>query len=490
MIAVGLVQVLILLFALSRAKGLAIMIGPEGVGVIGAVDQLVVTLTQISAFGIPFTAMKFMSAAHSDSEDAFKDSFTAFARLLLIISVSVLTIGFAVTSVAPSVLQIFAGYQDVVLIALLTVPPTMITLLMSHTLAAAQKPKGAALYALAFTGSITIAGLLGVWFGGLPGQYFGVAAAGSIVIVLTMIWLGRSLGLSLWRRNVSIRQQLSIRPKAISTSMTAYFGLVTFACTMLAVRYAVINHMGEAAAGLLQSALSLALSVGSILATLNGLYLAPSLNRNEPIETKFANAVRFSNRIALLMVAGAVPVALFPALTLSLLYTDAFIPAAVALVLCLVWQAMFQLMNVYSQLLIGIDRPIGATLGFAVMAGSTTVLAFLLVGSWGILAAPMALIAGTLAATVSMIVLLVSKAGMPLPLAVLGRFVVVAVAIGMAAFLFDGSRAVPGFAGVMLRIGYAGLAYALVFATFRNDEDINAFLTGTISAFRAPFRRR
>ena len=75
MITVGLIQLVILVFALLRSKGLAVMLGPEGVGIIGAMDQLVVTVTQISAFGIPFTAMKFMSAAHSTDQQAFRSCF-------------------------------------------------------------------------------------------------------------------------------------------------------------------------------------------------------------------------------------------------------------------------------------------------------------------------------------------------------------------------------------------------------------------------------
>lgn len=476
MIAVGLIQLVILVFALLRAKGLAVMLGPEGVGIIGTMDQLVVTLSQIAVFGIPFAAMKFMSAAHSTGEDAFRNCYVAFARIMLGLSAAVTALGIAVTLFVPGLLSGFAEYREVVLVAMLTVPPTMMTLLLAHTLAAAQMPRRAAFYNLGFAASMALAGLAGAWLAGIRGFYIGAAGAGGLTVVVVMIWMARRMGLSVLRPGVSIRRELTRRPNVVRTALSASLALVAFSSTMLIVRYAVIDTLGEASTGLLQAALALALSVGSILATMNGLYLAPSLNRTDPNDVKFRKATRFASRVALLLVAGAVPAALLPALGLAILFTPAFVPAAMTLILCLAWQAAFQLKTVYLQLLVGVERPLatgGAALITLAVAGTSV---FALVGSWGILAAPTALILGETLAIAFMVARLVRVAGMPVPWGVLARFLWVGAMIGGAGLLFDPAVILPGPADFALRLCYGVAALLLTWITMPADLTLGASL--------------
>ena len=465
MITVGMIQLVILIFALLRAKGLAVMLGPEGVGIIGAVDQLVITLTQLAAFGIPFTAMKFMSAAHSTSEDAFRSCFTAFARIMLGLSAVVTLLGIAVTLLVPGLLSGFADYREIVLVALLSVPPTMMTLLLAHTLAAAQMPRSAAIYNLGFAASIAVFGLVGAWLAGIRGFYIGAAGAGGLTILVVMIWMTRNMGLSVLRPGVSIRHELTLRPNVIRTAISASLALVAFSGAMLIVRYAVIDTLGEATTGLLQAALALALSAGSILAAMNGLYFAPSLNRTDPDVVKFRKATRFGSRVALLLVAGAVPAALLPALGLTILFTTAFVPAAMTLILCLIWQCSFQLKTVYLQLLIGVERPLAASLAALIALAVTSIAVFALVGRWGILAAPAALIFGEVVAIAFMVARLVRVSGMPVPWAVAARFLWAGVAIGGAGLVFDPAVILPGPLDFALRLGYGVAALLVIWMT-------------------------
>lgn len=474
MIAVGLIQLVILVFALLRAKGLAVMLGPEGVGIIGTLDQLVVTLSQIAAFGIPFAAMKFLSAAHSTSQKAFRDCFTAFARIMLGLSAAVTLLGIAVVLFAPGLLSGFAEYRAVVLVAMLSVPPTMMTLLLAHTLAAAQMPRRAAFYNLGFAASMALAGLAGAWLAGTRGFYIGAAAAGGLTIVVVMVWMSRRMGLSALRPGVSIRHEMTHRPNVGRTALSASLVLVAFSCTMLVVRYAVIDALGEAPMGLLQAALALALSLGSILTTMNGLYLSPSLNRTDPDDAKFRKATRFASRVALLLVAGAVPGALFPALGLTILFTTAFVPAAMTLILCLVWQCAFQLRTVYLQLLVGVERPLAAAMAALIAMAATCVGVFVLVGHWGILAAPAALILGEVLAIAYMVARLVRGVGMPVPWVVLARFLWAAAAISGAGLAFDLAVILPGPADFALRLGYGVAALLLTWITMPTDLTLRA----------------
>ncbi len=470
MITVGMIQLLILAFALMRAKGLAVMLGPEGVGIIGTMDQLIMTLTQIAAFGIPFAAMKFMSAAHSTSTEAFRNSYTAFARIMLGLSASVTILGIAVSLFLPDLLSGISEYREVVIVAMLSVPPTMMTILLAHTLAAAQMPRSAALYNLGFAASMAIAGLAGAWFAGIRGFYIAAAGAGGLTILVVMIWMTRKMGLSVLRRGVSIRHELTLRPNVVRTALSASLALVAFSGTMLIVRYAIIDRLGEEPTGLLQAALSLALSVGSILATMNGLYLAPSLNRTDPDDMKFRKANRFASRVALLLVAGAVPAALLPALGLTILFTSAFVPAAMTLILCLIWQCTFQLKTVYLQLLIGVERPLAAGLASLIALAAVSGSVFVLVGPLELLAAPVSLILGEALAIVYM------AARMPLPWAVLTRFVWAGIAIGGAGLLFDPTVVLPGPGDFALRVCYGIGALLLTWTTMPADLTLGASL--------------
>ncbi len=474
MIAVGLIQLVILVFALVRAKALAVMLGPEGMGIIGTMDQLVVTLTQIAAFGIPFAAMKSMSAAHSTSQDAFRNSYTAFARIMLGLSVLATVLGIAVAEFAPGLLNGIAEYREIVRVAMLSVPPTMMTILIAHTLAAAQMPRSAAIYNLGFAASMALTGLVGAWLAGIWGFYIGAAAAGGLTVVVMMIWMTRRIGLSVLRPGISIRHELTLRPNVGRTALSASLSLVAFSGTMLIVRYAIIEALGEAPTGLLQAALSLALSVGSILATMNGLYLAPSLNRTETEDVKFSKATRFSSRVALLLVAGAVPAALLPSLGLAILFTTAFVPAAMALILCLIWQCAFQLKTVYLQLLIGIDRPLAAGTASLLSMAVTSACVFILVRPLGILAGPAALIAGEAVAIAFMVARLVRVARMPVPWAVLARFIWAGVAIGGAGLVFDPTVILPGPADFVLRLCYGVVAVLVIWMTMPADLTLDA----------------
>tara|TARA_R110002051_G_scaffold146786_2_gene219553 strand:+ start:28456 stop:29913 length:1458 start_codon:yes stop_codon:yes gene_type:complete len=465
MIAIGLIQIAILLFSLLRAKGLALMLGPEGVGVIGTMDQLVVTVTQVAAFGIPIAAMKFMSAAHSTGQDAFRDCYAAFVRIIIGLALLVTALGITVLLFAPDVLPALADHSEVLVASLLSVPPMMLTILIAHTLASAQMARTAAIYNLCFVSGVAMAGLTGAWFSGLEGFYYGAAAAGATTVLCGMAWLWRSLGLSVLRRGVSIRKELTMRPKVFSTALTASISLVSLSATMLLIRYVVLDRLGEEQTGYLQAAIALALSIGSVLGTINALQLAPSMNRSQPNAERFQLAADFANRVALLMVAGAVPLALFPGLGLTVLFSSEFIPASMALILCLIWQVGHQLRATCLQLLIGTDHPLSGALASVLALGVTIGTLSLLVGSLGILAAPAALIAGDIIAIILMLARLTTSVAMPVPWEVLARFIATSAAILTAGLLFDPGILLPDIAGLAMRLLYMMGAFGLIWIT-------------------------
>ena len=384
LILIGAAQVLILLVGLGRAKALAVLAGPSGLGVIATIDQLIVTLTQFGALGLPYTALKFMSAAHSRSADAFRGAYAAYMRVMIVLALATALGVFVLFSLRPGVFGAEAArYGSEIQFALLGVAPIMVTFLLAQTFAAAQKPVQAALFNLASVGALAVAAVAGLIMTNLAGLYAATAATGFVIAAGAIIYLQKAENLSLFSAGASIRRELASDPNVVNTAMSVYVTLVGYAACLLVVRYALFDTVGEAATGLLQSALAAALSFGAVISAMVNLSLAPALNRDGSDAAKIATANVFAGKILLLLFLGAIPVALFPRTVLTLLYTGEFAPAAMALTLCIVWQCSHQIMAVYQQLLVGLNQvrymAFCAVAGFA-LSGA---LAFILVPAMG-----------------------------------------------------------------------------------------------------------
>lgn len=470
LILIGAAQVLILLVGLGRAKALAVLAGPSGLGVIATIDQLIVTLTQFGALGLPYTALKFMSAAHSRSADAFRGAYAAYMRVMIVLALATALGVFVLFSLRPGVFGAEAArYGSEIQFALLGVAPIMVTFLLAQTFAAAQKPVQAALFNLASVGALAVAAVAGLIMTNLAGLYAATAATGFVIAAGAIIYLQKAENLSLFSAGASIRRELASDPNVVNTAMSVYVTLVGYAACLLVVRYALFDTVGEAATGLLQSALAAALSFGAVISAMVNLSLAPALNRDGSDAAKIATANVFAGKILLLLFLGAIPVALFPRTVLTLLYTGEFAPAAMALTLCIVWQCSHQIMAVYQQLLVGLNQvrymAFCAVAGFA-LSGA---LAFILVPAMGLSAGPVALIAGAVANMALTFARLasVNRFRAPWRLTLRAGFVVAAV-LG-AGFLFSLDSEWT-FTGLALRAAYGVAACGALWFLMEGGE--------------------
>jgi hypothetical protein len=314
-------------------------------------------LTQFGALGLPYTALKFMSAAHSRSPEAFRGAYAAYMRTMIVLALATAGGVFVLFSLRPGMFGAEAArYSNEIRFALLGVAPIMVTFLLAQTFAAAQKPVQAALFNLASAGGLAVAGIGGLIMTNLAGLYVATATTGFVIAAAAIAYLQKSEGLSLFSAGASIRSEMTKDSNVLNTALSVYVTLVGYAACLLVVRYALFDTVGEAATGLLQSALAAALSFGAVIAAMVNLSLAPALNRDGRDADKIGTANVFAGKILLLLFLGAVPVALFPRTVLTLLYTSEFAPAAAALTLCIVWQCFHQIMAVYQQLLIHCRR--------------------------------------------------------------------------------------------------------------------------------------
>lgn len=355
-LTIGSFQVLAILLNFIRSKTIAVMLGPEGVGVISVIDQVVQSASYFCALSLPFAAVKFLSRAHSESEDSFKRTYSSFLKTLLILSAlgTMVTAGLALFSNGLLGAEI-TKYKVILTVALLGIPTSVLGGYFVNVFAAAQRFRASSVLVIVTNAAMLIAISIGVFFGRVQGLYIGMVTAGVIVTGGTIVYLRRNLGLSLFNPTASISQELKRSPEIVSFSLIIYIATFTYSLSFLVARYSLLRNFGELEAGLLQGAIGIAMAMGLVLGPVNGLYLTPIMNRNIDKEHKFQTATEFQRKLIVILCVAAIPAALFPKLLLTILLSPKFGPASQFVYLFLVWQSIAQLAGVNQALLIGFD---------------------------------------------------------------------------------------------------------------------------------------
>jgi O-antigen/teichoic acid export membrane protein len=355
--SLGAIQVVAMCFQLVRAKVAAVTLGPDGVGVISLIDQVAGLVAQLCTFSLPFAAMKFLSAAHSEGQHAFAKLYVAFLRLLLAVSLAGAACGSAVLIWWPSVLgDELVGYAEIAVLALLAVPAMNLIALLTNTMAAAQRVHAAAAYGAYSAAAIAVLCTLGVLLDGLRGYYVGALITPAAVVLAGVWYLYSREKLSIFGHHISLWREIRQRPDVISFATSLY--LISFAMPVvyLIARYAVLYSHGLEATGLLQSAMALSLALTMVMRQANMLYLTPAMNRVANAEDKFRAAAEYMRAFSLVIAMAAVPLVLFPDWWLPLLYSSRFLAAAPYVYLFVLAQTLELLAGVVLALLIGLGH--------------------------------------------------------------------------------------------------------------------------------------
>lgn len=463
LVSIGAIQVLVMLVALIRAKVLASLLGPSGFGVVSTVDQTVVSLVQLGAFSLPFTAMKFMSRERDDAEAFSREFATFFAAIC---GCGVLTV-LAAAGLLRWIPEAFGAelplLRPYLVLALVGVPAAMLHILFVHTLAAAQRGEASAWLNMLMQLALAASAILGVAVGGIRGVYLVTVSASIVGLALTLQYLVRRLGLALRVSPATVVAAFRSNPEIVRYSLLLYAAMAATSITMLATRYFVFGGLGAADAGLLQALLGIALTVGAVLNSMIVLHFAPQMNSRLPLSEKGAAANRFALRILLLLIGGGLAVSLFPETLLALLFSPAFVPGASVLFMFVIWQLIAQLANVYLQLLIGVDEV--STYAIATCVGYGVAIAVFpaFIGAFGLAGAALALSLALVVSTSIAAVRLRRYVGITIAPSVLIRLGYGLTAILGARVAFDGVAEVTP-TGIMLRFAFAmGVAALLWF---------------------------
>lgn len=393
-LTIGSIQVLAVSVSYVRTKLVAVLAGPEGVGIISAIDQVVQTASYLSALSLPFASIKFLSRAHSEGAKSFKKTYASFLKALLVLSLVGTALVASAVFFRPYLLgQEVVKYRTFLAIALLGIPTMVLGGFFTQTLAAAQKPKHSSVLTVITGAVLTVASVLGLAVAGIRGLYVGTVVAGLFLTLAVLIYLNRSLDLPFYSRAASFIKELRDSPSIIPFALLLYAAALTYSSAFLVVRYAVLKNYGEASAGLLHAAIALSLAIGLALNPANGLYLTPIMNRNIEKGKKITAAIEFEKKLVIILFLISMPLVLFPNLVITILFSAEFTVAGQFVFLFVAAQCIAQITGVHQALLIGFDDLKGYSIltctGHILLGG----LAWFLIPSFGIFGAAIGFIA-------------------------------------------------------------------------------------------------
>ncbi|MGH9946529.1 MAG: oligosaccharide flippase family protein [Pyrinomonadaceae bacterium] len=375
-LTIGSIQVVAIAIQFVRTKVVAVMLGPEGVGVVSTIDQIVQFAAFATALSIPMASVKFLSKAHSEGHDGFKRTYTGFLNLLLLLSVAGTILAVGLVFLRPQTLGAeVQKYQLYVLIALFSLPTLVLAGFFSNVFAAARNYRASAALAVISNAAATIAIIIGIGAAGLVGLFFGGSLANILLTIGILIYFSRKMDLPFFTGDLRVLTELRRTPNIASFTALLYIGSVSYSLSLLVARYAILSNFGEAAAGLLQGALVLSVAIGMVLNPANGLYLTPIMNRSIEKLEKISHAIEFQRKMIFILSLVSLPVVMFPQLMLTVLFSTKFASVGHLVYAFIIGQFVVQLAGVHQALLIGTEDFKAQTLivttgqiGFALLA--------------------------------------------------------------------------------------------------------------------------
>jgi hypothetical protein len=113
----------VLFVMLVRSKVLAMLLKPEGVGIVSTLDQLALFVAQVSALSLIPTPTRFLARVVSEGVQIISALYSALLKPLLLSTILGAGIATAILLVRPEILGSgLSGYRSVAIVAVLTAP--------------------------------------------------------------------------------------------------------------------------------------------------------------------------------------------------------------------------------------------------------------------------------------------------------------------------------------------------------------------------------
>lgn len=356
---IGLLQLATMVLLLIRTKALALLLGPSNVGAMAVIDKLFATVTQTISLSMPFAAVRFLPSAWETGFDGYQWLFGRMRNVLLVL-VALATVGAVlVSALRPewwgSELR---PYQPAVLFAALCIPVLAFVPFIQSAIAGRMQQNRsmffAVLHAAAFAGSA----IVGVILGGLTGLYVAYAILGACVLVygfrLTKAPPDGIVGAKRGHAATETRVGLPTAVWRFSGALVVVAFVMPFAA--LRVQYAVMSQYGATAAGWMQAAVGLSLSVRALLGSAHSVFLTPNVNRGGSASERMAWANQFQRAFCIVAIAAVPPLLLFPHIVVRLLYSHAFAQGATFAALFIAAEVVTLISGTYQSLILALDH--------------------------------------------------------------------------------------------------------------------------------------
>lgn len=422
LLAIGALQLVTMLFQLVRTKILALLLGPELVGAMAVIDKLLAVIVQTCSLSLPFAALRFLPEQWARGPAEFRSLFERMRNLLLALTLPAMAGALLVTAVRPEIWGVrLLPYRGALAAAMFSIPVLALLPLLQNAIAGRLQHHRSMMIGVLNAVVLAVAAL-GVWWRGLAGYYLVYAALGLVLLGVCGRFVTRGTRTSPAPAGA---ESGSVRVLGLPRPMWRFSGaLITLAFVApyaaLFVHYRLLRDHGAEAAGWMQAAFGIGLSVRAVLGSAHPVFLTPNVNRGGTPQDRMDWANRFQTTFCFLAAVVVPPILLFPDAVVRLLYSSAFLPAATFAMVFVMTEVGILLSGTYQSLVISLDR-VGAHVAYNLAAQLLVILvASQLVRPLGILGAGLAGLAAPTFTLIATTTFLRRAYGLQIPHRILG----------------------------------------------------------------------
>jgi O-antigen/teichoic acid export membrane protein len=433
-VAIGFLQILTMLFQLVRTKVLAVLLGPEAIGVMAVIDKLLAVIAQTASLSFPFAAVRFLPGVFHRDRREFAAVLRSMQRILLTTVGLATLLALGVTVLAPQLWgKGLYPYRHVMLIAVLTIPVLAFIPFFQNVVAAQLRQNRAMTIAAGNAAVLTVASVAGVLLGGIAGSYAGYAIAGlAFALVVARAARGGTTSPEPSVGDAALEPPSGGLPPLLwqfSAAMLTLAFLTPYAA--LFVHYRVLSRIGAEAAGWMQAAIGVSIAVRGVLGSAHAVFLTPGVNRGGTPAERMTWASQFQSTLCLLVGLSVPLLLLFPQIAVGVLYSSQFAPGARYVALFVVVELIGLIASTYQSLIVAFDHLLFHVFQNVVAQLLLVVVAWQTIDRYGIAGAAASGLAAQLVLYIATTVFLRTRHGLRVPArtAALTAFVLI-IAVG------------------------------------------------------------
>lgn len=353
LLGIGLLQFVSMLLLLVRTKVLALAVGVDGVGTIANVDALAAVIAQTLSLSLPFAALRFLPDALRRAPAQSDLLYRQMRLVLLAVLVPAAVLCLALALFAPRLFGVaLLPYQRTLILAFAGLPVVALIPFLTNAYAGAVGHMYSMRLTVAHSAVLGVAALAAAAGLGVDGFYAAYALLGTCLVTVAAARLAVPGVTAADRLPLRARAALRLTPGMWS------FALWLLPLTFLApyagwfVKYTTLKLYGVAAAGILQSAIGISISVRALLGAAHSVFLTPHVSRESDPVARMAWADEFQRTTGLLFALTLPPLLLFSDIAVRLLYAPAFVAGSTFVALFVAAEVIGMLSGTYQALII------------------------------------------------------------------------------------------------------------------------------------------